>query len=110
MPTGYFYAQKWQKIRSSRSVFRDNMLQKTNVGGEKMRYIDDLLCLFGILCIVCAAFGVDWRLGMLTLGVGAIASGIVVGRFLAQTPNMHVKKTNMHVKKKRTKEDRGDEA
>lgn len=68
-----------------------------------MRYVDDLLCLFGILCIVCAAFGVDWRLGMMTLGVGAIASGVIIGRFLAANPKMAVKK-------KRTKEDRGNEA
>lgn len=53
-----------------------------------MKYLDDILCLFGILCIVIAAFGVDWRLGMLMLGVGVIAIGICVGRFFRANPGM----------------------
>lgn len=53
-----------------------------------MRFIDDILCLLGILCIVLAAFGVDWRLGFLALGGGCIVAGIYVGRFMRMHPEV----------------------
>lgn len=53
-----------------------------------MRFIDDILVLFGIFCITAAAFGVDWRLGMLVLGIGSIAVGFLLGRFLGRHPEI----------------------
>lgn len=53
-----------------------------------MRFIDDILVLFGIFCITAAAFGVDWRLGMLVLGIGSAAAGIFLGRFLGRHPEI----------------------
>ena len=68
-----------------------------------MRYIDDILCLFGILCIVVSAFGVDWRLGMLALGVGLILTGVFVGRFLGKHPEVlleHLEKADQRRKER----------
>lgn len=53
-----------------------------------MRYLDDILFLFGILCIVAAAFGVDWRLGFLALGAGLLVAGVFVGRYLSAHPEI----------------------
>ena len=53
-----------------------------------MKFLDDLLCLIGMLCIVCAAFGVDWRLGMVMLGLCFVVSGVLVGKFLRQNPGI----------------------
>lgn len=53
-----------------------------------MRFIDDILVLFGVFCITAAAFGVDWRLGMLVLGMGSIAVGFLLGRFLGSHPEI----------------------
>ena len=53
-----------------------------------MRFIDDILVLFGAFCITAAAFGVDWRLGMLVLGIASIAVGFLLGRFFGIHPEI----------------------
>lgn len=74
-----------------------------------MRYIDDILCLFGIFCICAAAFGVDWRLGLLVLGIGCIVVGVFVGRFLGMHPEVlleHLKKAEEQRKLRKTLRER----
>lgn len=80
-----------------------------------MRYIDDILCLSGIFCICAAAFGVDWRLGMLALGVGLILTGVFVGRFLGKHPEVlmeHLEKAEQRRKEnerlRKRKQDGGE--
>lgn len=48
-----------------------------------MRYMDDILCSAGMLLISGAAFGVDWRLGLMVLGAACVVSGIAVGKYFA---------------------------
>lgn len=69
-----------------------------------MRYIDDILCLFGIFCICAAAFGVDWRLGMLALGIGCIFIGVFVGRFLGAHPEVLLKHREQAEKRRKERE------
>lgn len=74
-----------------------------------MKFLDDILCLLGILCIVCAAFGVDWRLGFLALGAGCIVSGIYVGRFLRQNPEILLMTERKRKEKKARRRDGGSD-
>lgn len=53
-----------------------------------MRFIDDILCLSGLLFISAAAFGVDWRLGMVSVGISCILTGIFVGKFMKAHPEV----------------------
>ena len=70
-----------------------------------LKFLDDILLLVGILCVVLSAFGVDWRLGFLVLGAGCILCGVLVGRFYRNHPQVLAA-----IEKAREEKKRGEDA